>query len=379
MGAATLRFEEEAEVMVKRTLGAAVAALVCVALLSACSLLPDIPSPGYDDSGEKADVQMQHIAAAVKDHDSAALKKVFSATARERATDLDSGLKYFLSVFPPGKITWESGGCGGTGRDGPGDAWLSSCSYKVSAGEKKYEIYFAYVETDTDHPGYLGIYGLGVVPFGGPVYTAIGAPQPFNLWASQYDLGDDGVVTGKPGVYIPGIRGSILHTTGPTPAVEMQHIADAVKSHDAAALKELFSPAARLQVPNLDNELKYFLSLFPSGRMSWESEGGLTWNMQDNIPACYFRGGYATASEELCPVYKVSVNGEEFALGFVEVAVDQPDTDNVGLYALRVAPYTAKSGTAHAPPKQLSAWAKSYLLDINGKMSGIPGVYMPQQ
>ena len=365
--------------MVKRTLGAVVAALACVALLSACSLLPDIPTPGFDDSGEKADVQMQHIAAAVKSDDAGALKKLFSPRAREKATKLDSGLTYFLSVFPAGKMAWESEGCGGSGLDGPGDAWLSSCSYKVSAGEKKYEVYFAYVETDTDHPGYLGIYGLGVVPFGGPVYTAIGAPQPFNLWASQYGLGDDGVVTGQPGVYIPGIRGSILNVTGPTPAVEMQHIADAVKNHDASGLKELFSPAARLKVADLDNELKHFLSLFPSGRMSWKSEGSATWNMQDNIPACYFRGGYATALEELCPVYKVSVNGEEFALDFVEVTVDQPDTDNVGLYALGVAPYTAYSGTAPAQPKQLSVWAKSYLLDNNGKMSGIPGVYMPQQ
>jgi hypothetical protein len=158
----------------------------------------------------------------------------------------------------------------------------------------------------------------------------------------------------------------------------MQNIADAVKNHDAAALEKLFSPRAREKATDLDNGVKYFLSVFPSGQMTWKLEGSLTWKMQDNIPACSAGGGYANATEELCPTYKVSVNGKEYAVDFIEFSVDQPDTDNVGLYALGVAQYTANSGTAPAPPKQFSVWAKSYLLDNNGKISGTPGVYIPQ-
>ena len=67
--------------MMKRVLGA-LAALACVALVSSCSLLPDIPTPGNDDTGQKADVVMQDIADAVKHHDVAALKKLFSPGAR---------------------------------------------------------------------------------------------------------------------------------------------------------------------------------------------------------------------------------------------------------------------------------------------------------
>ena len=94
--------------VVRRVLGAAVA-LVFVGVLSSCALLPTgWPGPDSDNAQQKADVQMRHIASAVKSHDAAALKKLFSARAREKATDLDSGLDYFLSVFPSGRMTWKS-------------------------------------------------------------------------------------------------------------------------------------------------------------------------------------------------------------------------------------------------------------------------------
>ena len=104
----------------RRFLGAGVA-LVCVTLLSSCALLPFGP-PGTitDDSKQQSDVEMQHIADAVKNHDAAALKRLFSRTAREKATDLDRGLKYFLSIFPSGKMTWKSEGTGSTEYDGAG-------------------------------------------------------------------------------------------------------------------------------------------------------------------------------------------------------------------------------------------------------------------
>src|ERR1700709_1050761 len=132
----------------KRMLGA-VAALARVALLSSCSLWPDIPTPGNDDTFQKADVAMQHIADAVKHHDVAALKRVFSPGARAKATNLDSQLKYFLSFFPSAKLTWEVGGAGpgGTGLSQGGYSWESFADYKVFADGKTYDLYFAQVTT----------------------------------------------------------------------------------------------------------------------------------------------------------------------------------------------------------------------------------------
>jgi hypothetical protein len=356
--------------MMKRVLGA-VAALACVALLSSCSLLPDIPTPGDDDTGQKADAVMQHIADAVKHHDVAALEKVFSPGARAKAKDLESGLKYFLSFFPSGKVTWEVGGPGPGGggtNDFPDAAWDSTVDYKVFTGGKTYDLYFNQITTDTRQPKFVGVYALGIVPYTTNPYAANGAPKPFDLWASGIGL-DNYTPVGTPGVYRPGAPGSIIQVTGPAPTAEMQHIADAVKGRDAAALTKLFSPRARDTAPDLDSGLKYFLSVFPSGQMTWKSEGD---------PRCVFTGGYKTAFVEMCPTYRVYANGHEYALYFFEYTVDRPDTESVGLYALGVAPYAANPGTKAAPPLQFSAWVKSLTPNSDGKITGPAGVYVPQ-
>jgi Domain of unknown function (DUF5104) len=367
-------------------------ALLCALLLSSCSLLSELPGGIIDDPDQKADAQMQHVADAVKSHDVAALGKLFSPAARNATPDLDSQLKYFLSVFPSGSAKWiePDGGCGGSGdNDGIHSAysWVASCDYTATVGGTKYDVHFDDVTEDTAYPKFVGIYALGIVPNAEAIgYQANGAPKPFNLWASSEGLNDfdffKGVpnsFSGVPGVYRPGVPYSIIKVSAPAAAIEMQNIADAVKNHDVAGLEKLFSPQAREKATDIDNGLKYFLSVLPPGQMTWKLAGSLSWKMQGNIPACSFTigGGYGAATEELCPVYKVSVKGEEFALDFVEFTVDQPDTDNVGIYALGVAPYIANSGAATAPPKQFTAWAKSYLTNKNGKVSAAPGVYIP--
>jgi hypothetical protein len=132
--------------LVRRVVGALVA-LVIVGLLSSCALPPQVlPIPGNDDTGKQADVAMQHIADAVKGHDADALKKLFSRTAREKATDLDGELKYFLSFFPSGKMTWE---LDSFASGGYGDTDAVYVYYKVSANGKKYDLYFADFKVNT--------------------------------------------------------------------------------------------------------------------------------------------------------------------------------------------------------------------------------------
>jgi len=183
---------------------AAMAALVCLGLLSACSLLPSPPGSIGDDE-RLASAQMQHIADAVKDHDAAALKKLFSPRARENATDLDGGLTYFLSAFPSGPVTWKTQGTADSG----GNVFSKHITelfgnYEVSADGTKYDLYFAYLSVNDFHPDEVGMYALGVVPAADDGFTASGAKMPFTMWASQFDIDEKtNTATGNPGVYVP--------------------------------------------------------------------------------------------------------------------------------------------------------------------------------
>jgi hypothetical protein len=188
-------------VLVRRVVGVVVA-LACVALLASCSLVPPGSAGG---EGQHADLQMQHIADAVKSHDAAALKKLFSPRAREKATDLDSGLAYFLSVLPSGRMTWkmENGAPGSSEVNHDGYTEEVFANYIVSTSGRKYELYFADLTVNTNDPKNVGIYALGVEPYTADKFTASGAPKPFYVWTGQFDVDDNNVVTGTPGVYVP--------------------------------------------------------------------------------------------------------------------------------------------------------------------------------
>ena len=180
--------------LMKRVVGAAVA-LVCVGLLSSCALLPSIPgTPEDDNSKQQSDVVMQHIADTVKDHDAAALKKLFTPPARAKATNLDSGLNYFLSLFPSGRMTWKLVGISSKGPNAyPGGIEEVFATYKVSADGKKYDLYFSNYSENAADPANVGIYALGVAPYTPDPRTASGNPKPLFAWES----------TGDPGVYVP--------------------------------------------------------------------------------------------------------------------------------------------------------------------------------
>jgi Domain of unknown function (DUF5104) len=187
--------------LVRRVL-AALMVLGCVVLLSSCTLLP--PS---DPSLQQSDLEMQHISDAVKHHDVAALKELFSKAAREKATDLDSGLKYFLSVFPSGFKNWSDpdGGPGETGDYAYGKRTvLLFGNYKVSANGKTYDLYFAdYTVNQVDDRDNVGLYALGVAPYNAHPFTKpTAASKAFNTWASQFDIKNHTAI-GNPGVYVP--------------------------------------------------------------------------------------------------------------------------------------------------------------------------------
>jgi hypothetical protein len=188
-------------VLVRRVL-AAVVGLVCVGLLSSCALLP----PGSSgDEQQHAEIQMRHIADAVKSHDSAALKTLFSPTAREKATDLDGGLKYFLSVFPAGLKSWtiENGAPGSAEENEGGYREELYAFYKVLANGKTYTVYFADLTVNSNDPKNIGIYALAVGPYNAnPATSPTAASDAFYVWAGSHQL-ENGKLTGTPGVYVP--------------------------------------------------------------------------------------------------------------------------------------------------------------------------------
>jgi hypothetical protein len=188
---ASLRSEEEVSVFVRRIL-ASVVGLACVALLSSCALLP----PGTTgNEQQQADAAMHHIADALKDHDAAALKKLFSTTAREKATDLDGGVKYLFSVFPSGLKTWTiEDGAPGSAEEQSGGKQTEElfATYKGSADGKEYDLYFT--DFTVNQTNDIGIYSLGVVPHNpNGDFTASGKRTPFGAWKATF----------TPGVYVP--------------------------------------------------------------------------------------------------------------------------------------------------------------------------------
>jgi hypothetical protein len=191
----------------RRILGAGVA-LTCIALLSSCALLPVGPGvvgTNLNQSTRQADVEMQQIADAVKDHNAAALKKLFSVRAREKAIGLDTGLTYFLSAFPSGRVTWKllGGAPGQTDENEFGkQTVVLFANYTVSSQGKTYALYFAdYTVNQVEDPQNVGLYALGIVPSSDSGYTSSGAKKPFNVWASQFWSSHIG--SGTPGVYAP--------------------------------------------------------------------------------------------------------------------------------------------------------------------------------
>ncbi len=147
---------------------------------------------------------MRLIETAIQDHDADALEDLFSNTAREQATDLESGIDYFLSTFDSGSITWESTGNGSTTEtEGLKETTVLFCNYNLVADGERYELFFAYYPVnEIVDPENVGIYALGAAPYEEDSFTASGEPKPFLQWARQFKLKDH-VSSGNPGVYVP--------------------------------------------------------------------------------------------------------------------------------------------------------------------------------
>jgi len=162
---------------------------------------------------------------------------------------------------------------------------------------------------------------------------------------------------------------SLPHDEDEKATAQMQRIADAVKDHDATALKSLFSSRAREKAVDLDNGLEYFLSVFPSGKMSWK-----LYSFDSSTST-----GFLKETEETFSLYKVSAEGKKYYLFIADYPVNQvDDPQNVGIYALGVTPYTTQVKNPDGTDKPFFSWEGSFRVNPPAP-SGDPGIYVPPE
>jgi hypothetical protein len=153
------------------------------------------------------------------------------------------------------------------------------------------------------------------------------------------------------------LPGHLFETDEHRAAAQMKVIAAAINSHDAAALKAMFSPRAVQQATDLDTRLNTLLATFPNG---------LTWGL-DSVP---FSSDHQT---DLFYVYvKVSADGKDYMLFFADYTRDVTHPDNVGIYALGITPWYEDSFVG--PAESFANWAGAMSVDTGDK-DAYPGVY----
>ena len=162
------------------------------------------------------------------------------------------------------------------------------------------------------------------------------------------------------------VPSGIFDSDGQTADARMEQIADALNSHDDAALKDMFSPFALERATGFDDGLEYLLSFFPNGGVTWERD---TVNSDGH-------NQYGKRSTLLLAYYKVTADGEDYWLFFADFIVNEVENPaNVGIYGLGVTPWTedGRSGAAGA----FNTWSGSIHLTSDGEY-GYPGIYVPR-
>ena len=333
-----------------------VVALLSVVLLTSCGLqgLPFLPQGNSDR--DQADARMEQIVAAVNAYDTGALKELFSPTALEKATDIDTRLDYFLSFFPNGGLSWTSDSLGAEGSDSYGTELLK-VPYKVSADGKDFWLVFADFTVNDLNPDNVGLYALGVTP-----------------WAEDRNSGDSGLLfswvfsmtidesdeEGYPGIYVPPTISQI--------SVQklnlILHISNE-ENKDAAWLRGRFSDYVQVEHPGEvnDEQLDALLALFPEGDVLLQEDSQVEPLVRENTD-----GGEKQSL--LLSTHRVSSGGADYWLSFAFFTENTVDPSKVGFYAIGVAPWT-ESGDS-AAELALFAWADSFDVDA----SVPPGVFI---
>ena len=144
----------------------------------------------------------------------------------------------------------------------------------------------------------------------------------------------------------------------------MKKIAAALDSHDAAALKAMFSKRAVEKATDLDARLENLLSTFPNGGVTWKEDGYSSEGTSDGDKRTQLLGAF----------YKLSANGKDYSLFFADFTVNEiSDPDNVGIYALGVTPWS--DNIYLGPIDSFGYWTSKIKYD-ESDADGYPGIYV---
>lgn len=334
-----------------RKLGSLVVVLAGAVLLASCSFNPLELFSGSDR--RLSHERMEQILDAINDQDAATLKGMFTDHALgEYSQEIDEGLEYLLSLFPDGDVVWEDPerGPGHTiwERDDLATLLLPSL-YRVSSDGNDYWLYFADLTKNEIDPDNVGVYGMGVAPRtagSGPAVAGSGPEGVFFSWTSSfknlYELDADV----PPGVYVPNYDNTDLSNRS------MADIVEDLNTQDVSGLRvEKFTERAHTEyAAELDDELEELFSLFPNGDLTYQelTDGPVVREV-------------AEGDEEtilLLPIYAIRSGGRDYWLFFADFTVNTIDPDNLGLYAVGVAPRTESGDSAQE--QALFAWAESF-------------------
>jgi len=315
--------------------------LVCVALLSSCAVF-------FDNDQQQADAQMEKIAAAVNDHDPAALKALFSKRALKDATRIDEGVDHFLSFFPDGGLTWQRDTVNLDGHNERGrKTELLQAYYKVSVGGVDYLLFFAdFTVNDVYDTDNVGIYGLGVIPWTDDVHS--GTAEQFSWWASSIDKEKSNAV-GYPGVWV-GFDNRQMSL------YKLHQIIIDVKFQDSVGLRDRFSEYVRTDyATEIDDELDKLVALFPDSNDVVED--------QQAVPTVLESAEGGGETTLLLSTNRVISGESEYWLFLAYFPENAIDPSNIGIYAIGVAPWT-EPGDSPAE-KALLAWGGSFQVDAS--------------
>jgi hypothetical protein len=349
--------QEEGTNSVRKAISVLVA-FVCAVVLASCGLhgLPFLPD-GPSDS-QRMDTQMAKIAAAVNSHDAAALKAMFSPRALEKATDLDARLANLLSIFPNGGLTWTEDASASEGSQAYGTE-LMKAYYKVSADGVDYSLFFADFTVNEIDPDNVGIYALGVAAWADDRRS--GPSEPFFSWAASMTI-DESDEEGYPGVYIPP---TIRQLGVQKVNLILGFLND--ENKDADWLRGRFSEYVQVEYPTGidDTHVDALLALFPLGDVVLQEDSQIAPVIRETTD----KGGRQSL---LLSTHRVRSGGADYWLSFAYFTENSGNPDNVGFYAIGVAPRT-KSGNS-AAEKALFAWADK--LDVDASVP--PGIFISQ-
>lgn len=311
------------------------------------------PGVFIGDGGGLSRERAAQIVAAINAQDAATLKGMFTDYARTvYSTQVDEGLEHLLSMFPRGDIVLQenTGGSAVCERiEGDARTVLLPTFYTVDSGGVDYRLYFADFIENTIDPENVGIYAIGA-----ELAAECGRCVPeadLNTWGNSFDM----EATARPGIFV-----SATHKAD----VRMEQIAGALSTHDAAALKAMFSADVLKQTPQLDEGLDYLLSFFPTGEVAWTQDPA-EYPPVEVFP--YIDGGKLI--ERVEGNYKLYANGNEYWLFFSGTTVNEANPSDVGLESLGVTPWVEeRHSEMSGAPGDFYDWTH---------VGRYPGVYVP--